>query len=1029
MSALALLCNQCGVRKSSLKTWDAKNHYCSVACQIQHFTLISGKKRGTSECDTWENDVTIPISQIICGQFKIGQDWTQVLQNIECTDIGGRVARSLIRVAATRIFADPAQSALEPVVNSLDAYSPQKNTGKFGMGFFSLLYWIKDDAQLIIKTTYERNGQLCAYTATIYMENNEVYMINLQNAESAEHTGTDIHLKMRMNGILVSNFQKQLGKLRFTPLAAIYVNGALLNETNVENPKVEVSLTQENGFRVVDNAKGISRDVLLGSLIVPTISTKTIQLSETTTALKQYIPKPIIQKKAKSYASESQFLILVNFIVVVELSFKLEKHDFVIALDLPAWTKIPVSRDDVLLSSIESEFETNLSLIIDTLSYSYRTILPLEIAINRFIEQTASDTNRSIAKKTLQKVLAEKKLLLINYKNHKEFKPLQSLGTFITASSWDPQLIEDYLRRKQDITIENNHFSNRGVIFYTPFKSTQNLSNDWLSSLGSSKNQLWSYNLNGKKICYNIDTLTAWINKTKLFGDPTNPVNKESWPEKILRRIANVQDARKNALRNQIIKAENVQLIRNAFDILGRVYHEEKKHLNTLKTRGLNWILSKVYKNINLIQQYEYWSLLKELDFDITKDIIWEQLVDKVGTFPLETLFTKKEQLIVCMHNPVFRDEFVEKNKFNLGQRLQNKFFPLEQQPFSIANLLILLGASFTFWSREYEERAGNVNFQDTDWPDPQVKILPNENIHDAFKRVFKTLPIEQWLPKNYDVDYVRIESQWSENFGLQDTSATVNGKLDLPWPLVMADNAEKIEDAQLDFQLHLEVTYKIPNVKVIYECPSHLPLKIKGKKIHLGNLKDILNDGKEKFVQKTNQEILFDFIEYIDRKYYMFAIVVNSTLESFQEGEEDYSSILSNFWPGFYDNLENRKEENKIRVYLRIYPNDLFYSKGIRRLIDKRDIYLNAENDVVDWSRFAFNDETETDWADFFFTTERFVKFMSHHKYHRDTFSHIKIDTGNPNHFDYSKNTTFWTRLLQNTINETFKKTKPLKK
>jgi len=792
-------CKQCKVRKPNLKTLDAKNYYCSVACQIQHFTFINTKeKRKTSECDTWQKDIDIAISQIICGQFKVGQNWEQVLNNIKCTDIGGRVAKSLVRVAATRIFADPTQSALEPVVNSLDAYFPDKNTGKFGMGFFSLLYWVTDGAKLVIKSTYEKNEQLCAYVATIYMVQNEVYMIHLKNAEHTEHTGTEIHLQMPMSSILISKFKKQLEKLRFTSVAAIYVNDTLLNETGIQDPRVDVMLMENSGFVVTDKAGGITRDVLLGSLVVPTISTKTIQLSEQKKDT-QHVANPIVKKKEKSYFEESEFLILVNRIVVVEQRFKLEKHDFVIALDLPSWTKIPVSRDDVILESVEKEFEANLRSIVERLSFEYHTIVPIEIAINRFVEQTASDTNRSIAKKTLQKVLNEKKLLLINYKNYKEFKPLRSLGAFITSLTWDPQLIENYLRLQTNITIDNSHFLNRDVIFYTPFESAKKASQEWLSLLH--KSQLWSFKADDStKICFDIDTLTLWNERTKLFSKgPTNPISKEPWSDSTLKKIDKAQQKRITFLGEQISKPTNGKSLKNAIDILKRIYILHPSKISRYKTEGRAFILSRVYRDgISTIG--EYWILLKELDFDITRDIVWGQLND-INDFQLENLFTKKEDLIPCMGKADFR-KLVEDNKHNLGKRLQDKFFPSTEKPFSSQTLLTLLGFKFKleiqFISYKAEESDSN-----------DVVVNNGESIYDAYNRVFQQHPIikEILRPDKYDIQRIIISYCWWDAYPWCPFEHIKNMKeFKLPWPSKMSYNEDKKEPY---FELVLEIRYR----------------------------------------------------------------------------------------------------------------------------------------------------------------------------------------------------------------------------
>ena len=86
-----------------------------------------------------------PIANLVCSRFStILEDPN--LQNSYCNPISNEIATSMIRVAVTRIFADPAQSIMELPVNPIDSYRrlralqagspPPASVGKFGMGFF-----------------------------------------------------------------------------------------------------------------------------------------------------------------------------------------------------------------------------------------------------------------------------------------------------------------------------------------------------------------------------------------------------------------------------------------------------------------------------------------------------------------------------------------------------------------------------------------------------------------------------------------------------------------------------------------------------------------------------------------------------------------------------------------------------------------------------------------------------------------------------------------------------------------------------
>lgn len=89
-------------------------------------------------CGSVKFTKSINLDQLICGRIKHVdfESLTNDTIDDQCTNLGQRISKSLIRVAATRIFSNPEQSIMELPVNSIDAYRGNNSIGKFGMGFF-----------------------------------------------------------------------------------------------------------------------------------------------------------------------------------------------------------------------------------------------------------------------------------------------------------------------------------------------------------------------------------------------------------------------------------------------------------------------------------------------------------------------------------------------------------------------------------------------------------------------------------------------------------------------------------------------------------------------------------------------------------------------------------------------------------------------------------------------------------------------------------------------------------------------------
>ena len=123
----------------------------------------------------------VNLASLMCTNLmQKNKTWPEILDILRkcdmhsecygCSQVGHKIASSLIRVASTRIFADPEQSILELPVNSIDSYFPESRVGKFGMGFFSFLYWLVDHPKrlLHIYTCYQEGDMYCSYHVILY---------------------------------------------------------------------------------------------------------------------------------------------------------------------------------------------------------------------------------------------------------------------------------------------------------------------------------------------------------------------------------------------------------------------------------------------------------------------------------------------------------------------------------------------------------------------------------------------------------------------------------------------------------------------------------------------------------------------------------------------------------------------------------------------------------------------------------------------------------------------------------------------
>ena len=341
-----------------------------------------------------------------------------------CTEIGHRIAKSLVRIASLRIFAEAEQSIMELPVNSIDAYNPQERIGKFGMGFFSFLYWLIGHPKRIleINSWYMEGTKAAAFTANIMeIDGNLGFSIKFYNS-MVRKTGTFIRLLCDDDPLDISTINSmanQMSRLAYVQSVSMYVSTEISAENNrkfiyrADNPLNNNSTSDNLVFvgldtkiiSIEDYATGISSRVFLNSLLIPSISTKTIKSSEKKKSKEKWVNNTReIAHDARNYPTK-KFYILVGDVAVVSytvtMASEVEQGRILtdssdILLCMPPWTRVPVSRDDILLT--DDVLEAYRESVQKVLKTSYGSIF-----IRQYISTTSSDYNSRVTQEELDK--------------------------------------------------------------------------------------------------------------------------------------------------------------------------------------------------------------------------------------------------------------------------------------------------------------------------------------------------------------------------------------------------------------------------------------------------------------------------------------------------------------------------------------------------------------------------------------------------------------------------------------------------
>jgi len=285
----------------------------------------------------------IPVTQVVCNFART----IAVAKDQPCTAIGKKLASNFVRVASTRIFADPYQSIMELVSNAIDASVPAQNKsiGRFGMGFFSifaLLLSTKDFDKVTVTTTKDLTFQV-----DIVVRNEEL-TATLINTKTVDHTGTSIRLESSkpLGEKVVGAIKQMVRRFKFVTGVNIQVNSQWACRSDPRNKNIEISIG-DTFFYIVDHGTGMDLDNLRG-LLTPSVSTKGLQSRSAAEEEKEELPTYLVLD-----AHERSFAICVNGVLIklVQLDEEDEPQNGTLSVVLlPPSAKLPVARNDVILS-------------------------------------------------------------------------------------------------------------------------------------------------------------------------------------------------------------------------------------------------------------------------------------------------------------------------------------------------------------------------------------------------------------------------------------------------------------------------------------------------------------------------------------------------------------------------------------------------------------------------------------------------------------------------------------------------------
>lgn len=348
----------------------------------------------------------LPLASIGCA-YQGGKTLFELLRGKpECSTVAGKISDSLIRVASTRIFADPFQALMEIPVNSLDSYNKMEGkppVGKFGMGFFAMFYWLVGNPGNYLRVSSCFEG--CSWTATV-RESGGRLRVSVAGTATRTARGTTVELHVA-SGEVGEHMDDWMRRLDHTALEMSKVGKIEDLEAALKMPVAPGSKPFwyfSDGARVVlaDRAEGISTETLFGTLLIPSISTKGIAAASGVKGAASRSFGVITGKLG------SVLQICVNRVVVEEVE-DLFMGTRLYTVFLPQGVALPVSRDMVLYEEGDGTYQ----MLAEQLFHLVKEAERPEELLRMLHSYAATDVKRTLVGEVMRRLYQEPTILWV----------------------------------------------------------------------------------------------------------------------------------------------------------------------------------------------------------------------------------------------------------------------------------------------------------------------------------------------------------------------------------------------------------------------------------------------------------------------------------------------------------------------------------------------------------------------------------------------------------------------------------------
>ena len=446
------------------------------------------KNKGDPFCYIHLIDITL-VSDLICKKVS----------DSKITHYGKLISNSLIKTASYKIFAEPEQSIIEIIVNSIDSYKINNFVGKFGIGFYSILFWIYEDENRILQIsskTIEEEG----YTINLQFINSELIMKKIYEIKPSKK-GTKITIiNPNFTNTNINLFKINAEKLFNIKTCNIFYNGEKINNCN--SKKSVYCNVLNNIFEIIDSGCGISEYTLYNSLLIPSSSTKSI------------ISSPIINKlnfELIETKSVNSFHICVGGVSIVNIydyddseTFKGTLYNKYI-INLPLNSLLPVSREDIIYENNSNELkvlEKQLLGLILLIINTFKDLIPLIKLLNKYIEINKNSFLLKVIIELKDYIIRREDIILIPKNNIYDF--LRKYKNFIYYPNPNMYITENKIFKYLYDISNKDIFKLKNVIF---------MDSDILDKKYYDSDSLCNFIFISKK--YANDT-PDWINNTIL---------------------------------------------------------------------------------------------------------------------------------------------------------------------------------------------------------------------------------------------------------------------------------------------------------------------------------------------------------------------------------------------------------------------------------------------------------------------------------------------------------------------------------